>query len=871
MVFLRKGVKREGGNENHLVSPRFEGMQKEMEKRGFSRGLSLFKTDLKEGNLKKLLVFMWIFALILPLMFLGCSDGDDGATGAQGEQGEPGTPGGPGAGTAATPESCAVCHESDLSGIDVETVHAEKGVATVGTVAVDNAASLVFTFDIAVDGVPNDSFTLRRAYVNYDNAALQTDPPTLITTFVRETLYSTSGTGTDVGLTLPDPVGGTYTYTVPTAYQIDNATYLFQLESATSTERPIAVATWGTRQLRDLVTSGGSGLANAVGCASCHGPFPAWSEKFSHYAVGGADCQICHSQAGPNSDNVPSRNMMFISKDAAGAFVEAGPFYGTNLVEYIHGIHNSHNMPDGVYYRTDEPDATATIEDRYSIGYPSDMRSCDVCHATPAQLDAAATAPVSYYLCMSCHNNWDGFVDHHSGEPIMTGPLGAIHRGLDPTTVNCMLVNGCHGGLPAADEAADFHVDLVASDRHYDSFFGGQDISFVNPNGVGFAITGVTVAGDNVTFTWTAERLSAAVDPCNTDLAAGPVFTDLGAYLAYPKGDDWVNEFVGSSPGQPASAKNLFTSLATTCAANVATTTGLEIDPDATYSTTALLAIGGKPIDQDTFLIGTTATDNAFFIRFPSPTYAFTKADGSPAAARRDAVNTDRCLRCHRGTLYQHGGDRVDNEQLCVICHNPSSADKNNRLERYQIVNADNTVNTDATYDGKTSETYDLRTMLHGIHGVEHRVEHGGNPWVIYRSRGIYAFVPQLYEEIDGDVFAVDYPKPTGWPDDGMTIYGSLNGSTIAHNWVVVHYPKPANECEACHDPGKYGIPDQAEAVALTVEPGASYPDQSDDIVRGPAAAACTACHNDAPVQVHATDFGYLTNVTKEEMLEKAQ
>jgi len=773
-------------------------------------------------------------------MFLGCDDGDDGAQGIQGEQGEPGQPAPPG--TAAVPESCAVCHN------DVESIHAATDVATVSNVAIDNVASLEITFDIAVDGVPDDSFTLRRAYVNFDNAAIGTVPP-FITTFQRETLFSTSSRNpVDVGLTLTvTPITATYTVTIPTAYQIDNSTYFIQLQSATSTERPIAVVDWGAAHLRDIVTD--------VGCASCHGPFPAWSENFSHYAVGGSDCQICHAQA--------TRTTAYISKDAAGTLVTTDNVYGTNFTEYIHGIHNSHNRPDGVYYRTMADDATAeTPDDRYSVGYPSDMRSCDVCHTTDDQLDAAASAPVSYYLCMSCHENWDGFVHLHdaedgsfeAGDPIMVGPLGTIHNDLT-VGANCMEATACHGNITTADEAADFHDDFQL-DTHSNSFYRGQDISFENSNEVAFEITGVTTSGDNVTFTWTASRLGAAVDPCNTDLAAGPVFTDLGAYLAYPKGDDWVNEFVGSSPGQPAGSDDLFGELTTTCAANVATTTGLMMDPDTTYSTTALLAIGGKASEQDTFIVGVTPTDEAYFVRFPSLTYAFNKADGSAAAARRDAVNTDKCLACHRGTLYQHGGDRVDNEQLCVICHNPSSADKNNRLERFQIVNADNTVNTDATYDGKVNETYDMRTMVHGIHGVSKRPT---TPWVIYRGRGIYGFA------------TADTAEPTGWPADGMTIYGSTNGSTIAHHWVVVHYPKPVSECEACHNEGAYEVPDQAIAVALTVEPGASYPDQSDDIVRGPGAGACVACHTDAPVQVHATDFGYLTNVTKEEMLDKAQ
>ena len=261
-------------------------------------------------------------------------------------------------------------------------------------------------------------------------------------------------------------------------------------------------------------------------------------------------------------------------------------------------------------------------------------------------------------------------------------------------------------------------------------------------------MTGVSKSGDNVTFTWTATKNGAAVNPCNDNLSVGPTFRGLGAYLAYAKGDDWVNENVSASqaPGQPLGARNLFTSLTTTCDANVATTTGLKTAAGAAaYAQKALLAIGGKPITQGTFLIGNASTANSYFVRVPSPTYAFSMTNGSAVAARRNAVDTAKCNKCHRGTLYQHGGDRVDNEQLCVICHNPSSSEKNVRVG-YGILNADNTVNRNATYDGKTAETYDMRYLLHAIHGADKRQ----NPIVIYRSRGVFAFAPDRRCQADG-------------------------------------------------------------------------------------------------------------------------
>ena len=452
---------------------------------------------------------------------------------------------------------------------------------------------------------------------------------------------------------------------------------------------------------------------------------------------------------------------------------------------------------------------------------------------------------------MTGHQNWDGFVDHDGNQIFEEGDF---HRTAGIET-NCM---GCHGLIATIDEVADFHDFFEGEDAHYDSFYRGEDISFENPNEVSFEITGVTVTENGaVSFTWTASNSKGPVNPCNKVLAAGaPTFQDLRTYLAYAKGDDWVNEFVGTAPGQPGSSPSPFPDN-TICAGNVATTTGLKLDPAATYAEKVLLALSGKPLDQDTFTIGAVEADRSFYVRTPSQTYAFDPADGSPAEARRMAVATDKCLSCHRGTLYQHGGDRVDNEQLCVVCHNPSSNDKNNRMDLYKIINEDGTVNTDATYDGLFAQTYDMRYMIHSIHGVSKR----DAPWVIYRSRGIYFFG------------TADMEPPAGWPGVGedLPIYGSTNDTLQDHYRIVVHYPRPVNFCEACHNEEAYEAVDQTKAVGLTVDAGTDWPDQSDDIVIGPSAAACTACHYSSEVARHATqDFGYGANVIKDEMLEMA-
>ena len=803
-------------------------------------------------NAKLWFRFILMGLMLSTLVLAGCDDGDDGDNGAsaydiavangyEGTFEEYACLVTPGCGdsdvpTTAEPEQCAVCHS------DVEAIHAATGVPAISGQTGVLAGDYTITFNLAVDGVgTNEGYQLYRVYKTYDDP---TNPdytnPAAITTNTRDQLFSLRGTEpgacTDFA-TCATPglladfsstADGVFTVVIPAAEYEANAAYTVIVRSVESATEfgdfePAFVFIEGTTPLRDLVSDDGVD----VGCASCHGASA--SALFDHYLVAGNECQACHAIYGRNADLYTLVNDAWVNQSE-----DALP--GSNFTEYIHGIHNSHNMPAGEYYRSSST--------QWSIGYPSDMINCKSCHVTDDQLTAAVEAPVSFYLCMTCHQSWDGF-----GEAI-SDTTNSFHLDMGVDT-DCM---ACHGQVPSANEAGDFHNAILDSARE-NSFYRGENISFANLDDVDFVVTGITSDGSNVSFTWTASDSSGAVDPCNDDTANGPTFEGVGAYLAYAKGDDWVNEFVGSAPGQPVGSAGLFDDLTTTCAANVATTTGLVLNPDATYAEKVLLALGGKPFAN---FSGDDATGD-YAVRVTSPTQAFDPATGDFVADRRDAVNNDKCLGCHQGTLYQHGGDRVDNEQLCVICHNPAASDKNVRIDSFAIVNEDGTVNTDATYDGKNAETYEMRTMLHAIHGVEARLATGGKPWVVYRGRGIYGF------GLD------DTPLPEGWPVDGETVNGSTNEGTTPHNWVVVHYPKAVNDCDACHNDGQYEAADQTKAVGVTVDAGFDWPDQSDDTIIGPSAAACTACHAGAAQRSHAQSNGYKANVTKDEMLLKAQ
>jgi len=73
------------------------------------------------------------------------------------------------------------------------------------------------------------------------------------------------------------------------------------------------------------------------------------------------------------------------------------------------------------------------------------------------------------------------------------------------------------------------------------------------------------------------------------------------------------------------------------------------------------------------------------------------------------------------------------------------------------------------------------------------------------------------------------------------------------HNLYHPTYPRLLNDCRACHVANGYNVPDQAKAVATTLDTGASFSDQKDDTLLGPGAAACMSCHQSDSETVQQT------------------
>jgi len=282
----------------------------------------------------------------------------------------------------------------------------------------------------------------------------------------------------------------------------------------------------------------------------------------------------------------------------------------------------------------------------------------------------------------------------------------------------------------------------------------------------------------------------------------------------------------------------------------VATTVVPVEETDAMYGRVGLQGKAGvvSVADPTTFMR----------VRSKSATYDWVVGVGGEAPARRLVVDTTQCLNCHVGSLYQHGGNRVDNVDLCLLCHNTAANDQYVRVDGFGV-------DASESYDGRAGQAFGMREMLHAVHSAGATTA----PIVIYRGRGIYAW-------------AGDESQLNNWPTEPDCEYSSggqlLPGNIVVgsdpeaddnqcqpHNFHTPTYPRGLYECAACHVEGFAVLPDPTKAMASTVETGnPPFGNQVNDVLEGITASSCMTCHQsgDPAVQnalkAHAYQNGWV-------------
>jgi len=750
----------------------------------------------------------WTFlvAVTLAIGLAGC-DGDDGAQGPAGAAGPPGADGlpgsdgppgpeGPPATAFVTPlESCGVCHSAN-SVADAGAAHALPPIESYSNVTFAvNGADLDVTFDLAADGVAaTDYDQLQRGYRNPGN-------------FENDICNAPSRSDPcdPASLTLTNNGDGNYTVKVlgGAAEAATNNRYMFRVAAGDDRETRVYFYS-------DFPASPFAPVAvSAAACTNCHGPEGIAIHGGYYAATDGAEpCLICHG-----SDRLDE------------GVIESVPSLGAVAHGYHSSIESWKNPPEII-----EPHVT----------YPTYMNNCSVCHAEPAQLAAANSMPVDAAACFTCHGSTAGI-------PFEEGSAAeALHVNVVDTC------NQCHAGQIANIPQTVAEAHNGALTERSGVIWDGEDLSVTEGAKIAWQINSVADDGTDLTITWQASYDGVGFDPCNATAAAGvPVFFadvdadgdslgNLSILRNYAQGEDFILGTNANSAGQPGSSPGVNNDN-TECAGNVATTVVPVETTDAMYGR---VAIQGKPRlpspDPDD-------TDGLMQVRAKTPTFDWVVGVGGKAPNdRRVVADTGLCLQCHVGSLYQHGGNRVDNIDMCYLCHNPAANDQYVREVNFGGVDA-----TEA-YDGRAGQAFGIKEMVHSVHPAGAT----GNPVVIYRGRGIYAFATSV-DQLQNWPTEDDCVRSNGSP--GRTVFGSDPATATSdtcqpHNFESPTYPRGLYDCAACHvETFAALLPDPRKAMATTVEAGDEpFGNQLDDVLQGVQSSSCVTCHADGAAKGHA-------------------
>ncbi|MDT8438596.1 MAG: OmcA/MtrC family decaheme c-type cytochrome [Wenzhouxiangellaceae bacterium] len=514
-------------------------------------------------------------------------------------------------------------------------------------------------------------------------------------------------------------------------------------------------------------------------CASCHGS----KGEFNFHGGPRQDvnqCVACHQQGSFDG--------------ATGNSIEFGVM--------LHKIHSA--SPTYAIDRGNR--GVFTFEE---VTYPQSVSNCVACHdpaneATPQAINIA-NAP-SAEMCASCHEN---LAFDENG---LTN-ANRQHLGLAQPNSTCA---ACHSENGLMVSALEEHRNLAADAAER----------------IQFNILSISNTGEGETPVVTFSVTDPTDGDAPYDLTSDPEFTgsanSVTVVFSWPNSDytnvanDEGTDILGRTGGRGASI-------------SVANSSGLQPyvtdNGDGTYTLdvanapspfvipTVAGGLGSGTVSMEGHPAGDFSGEvGSFDDRVPtrSVTQAFAITDAQPVP-RRMVVDTALCQDCHgvADALSFHGGNRNDNVQHCVTCHNPNATDIRRRpADPDGMVNAVN----EAVIDGLESQTVDMKYMIHAIHGADIRTN-------VYYAAGL-------------DASEITYPRT------------------------------PAN-CQACHVDGSYDLPLADSVLATTVHTGATNLGggnflPSEDVARDPTddnnfsatGAVCASCHDSAFALEHMAARG---------------
>lgn len=435
------------------------------------------------------------------------------------------------------------------------------------------------------------------------------------------------------------------------------------------------------------------------------------------------------------------------------------------------------------------------------IGFPRDLRDCDACHRDAPQAAEVVTA-ISRRTCQSCHPDvWFG-----------AGPITD-------------LVHFAHAGGPQADDAACAGCHVAGPGLRVPIAVAHQPVILAPTwNPVSLQVTRVTgfQAGQKPTVCFQVsdrvgelDSLSAPAPSLESGPDASPVPRALarvsivvaGPTTDYLTGNATFSQTVPlttpRTTGPDGVVQEFCHTFTVALPAAAAGTWGLGMEARR------VLAVPLYDPAADAFrwpYTGESVTEYA-----DNPVLAVDAAIGTwPGGApepRREAVDRERCRRCHVEVNF-HGSLR-HNPAYCVLCHTPDATDWSRRPK-----NPDGNVNlstvwSDAkfgTYDGLEERSIHFKVMIHRIHTGEGqgtaRIEVGA-PHVI---AGLFLDDIRFPNRLAdctlchaGTTWLIEGQPATAAPTTANETGTLLHSATSAHGAAEAAWPPVTATCNSCH------------------------------------------------------------------------
>ena len=201
---------------------------------------------------------------------------------------------------------------------------------------------------------------------------------------------------------------------------------------------------------------------------------------------------------------------------------------------------------------------------------------------------------------------------------------------------------------------------------------------------------------------------------------------------------------------------------------------------------------------------------------------------------RRQVVDIQRCQACHDGDVHKnvaiprlslHGGNRTENLDVCVTCHNPNQTDIGYRTSGDEV-------------------PMDFKYLIHAIHGAKHRE----SPLVVVGFRGALNDFSDVRPPADIRNCYLCHVDRNGKGSFELPLDRAVQGTTLHSGSIpgVQVDVNPANDlkmtptvgaCSACHDD------DETLAHMMSRKTGGSFAALSSDISSGRVVERCAECH----------------------------